>query len=286
MRFNEQVLYNDANNAVIKTFHSNVTPGKRIYNEHHHTECELSVFISGSGVYTVCGKEYTFQKGDMFLFGSNEAHCITEIYNELDLLNIHFEPRILWEHPENVELLNLFFARNKNFSNKLSHTDETLRNIILETEKEITDKKIAYKVQAKHILLSALVHILREYDYTKKDNTMIKNSSAVKKLKDAMLYIDRNLENKITLKEIADIACMTQTHFSAVFKKFNGISPWDYITIKRVEMAIEMLRTTDLTKLEIASRCGFSSHSNFYKMFARITGKTPSEYSRSISKKD
>ena len=80
-------------------------------------------------------------------------------------------------------------------------------------------------------------------------------------------YVDHNnLEKKITLKDIADIAYMSQSHFSALFKKFNGISPWDYITIKRVEKAITLLKTTNLSKLEIAAQCGFSSHSNFYKM--------------------
>ena len=57
----------------------------------------------------------------------------------------------------------------------------------------------------------------------------------------------------------------------------NSVSPWEYITIKRVEKAIELLRTTNLTKLDIAQRCGFSSSSNFYKAFSKVTGKTPSE---------
>ena len=61
-------------------------------------------------------------------------------------------------------------------------------------------------------------------------------------------------------------------------KKLNGISPWEYITIKRVERAVEMLKTTDLTKLEIAERCGFSGSSNFYKAFAHVTGKKPGDY--------
>ena len=63
------------------------------------------------------------------------------------------------------------------------------------------------------------------------------------------------------------------------FKKFNGISPWEYITIKRVENAVELIKNTNMTKLEIAEKCGFSSSSNFYKAFFNITGKKPSDYS-------
>ncbi len=280
MRLQENFIYDDNGTAIIKTFHSTVKPGKRSYNEHHHTECELSIFISGRGIYSVHEKKYEFQGGDMFLFGSNEPHCITEIYEDINLLNIHFEPRILWNNSENVELLNLFAARNKNFSNKFSGKDIKLRDIIYEVENEIDQKRTGYRIQVKYTLFSALVHILREYNYVKEDDLIIKNFSTAERMKDAMVYIDENLEKKITLKEIANVACMTQTYFSSVFKKFNGISPWEYITIKRVEMAIEMLKTTEMTKLEIAERCGFSSSSNFYKAFFNITGKNPGEYSK------
>jgi AraC-like DNA-binding protein len=47
-----------------------------------------------------------------------------------------------------------------------------------------------------------------------------------------------------------------------------------------VEKAVEMLKSTDLSKLEIAERCGFSGASNFYKMFLRITGKRPSDFTK------
>ena len=86
-------------------------------------------------------------------------------------------------------------------------------------------------------------------------------------------------ETNLSITEVsAKVGFNDPNYFSAVFKKFNGVSPWDYITIKRVEKTVEMLKTTDLTKLEIAERCGFTSSSNFYKAFYHITGKSPSDY--------
>lgn len=278
VRSNEYILCDNHNNILIKTFHSKVLPEIRLYNEHHHAECELSLFISGSGIYNVCGKEYVFNPGDMFLFGSNEMHCITQINEELDLLNIHFNPRILWERSESLILLRLFSSRNENFENKIPAKDDKLKSIILNLENEMTEQESAYSLQVKYMIFSALTHILRTYDYTYDNGFLTKNSSVTKKLKEALIYIDENLSEKITLKEIAEIACMTPTYFSSVFKRFNGLSLWDYITIKRVENAIQLLKTTDMTKLEIANKCGFSSASNFYKLFSKITGKTPNDY--------
>ncbi|MEE0867555.1 MAG: AraC family transcriptional regulator [Clostridia bacterium] len=279
MRFNELVFYDEANIPYIKTFHSTVSPTKRSYNAHHHTECELSVFIDGEGIYAVRGKEYDFKPMDVFLFGSNEEHCITAIDKEINLLNIQFEPRILWENSENIELLRLFSARSEYFLNKFDNSDKKLSSLILSLEKELQDKKPGYKIEVKYLLLSALIHIMRNYPYTQNETDFI-GGKTTEQLKNALFYIDSNLEHHLTLKDIADSACMTQTYFSSVFKKFNGISPWEYITIKRVEMAVGLLKTSELSKLEIAERCGFSSSSNFYKAFFKITGKHPKDFCR------
>ncbi|MBO5453447.1 MAG: AraC family transcriptional regulator [Clostridia bacterium] len=277
MRFNENIFHNETQNTILKTFHSSVMPVKREFTMHHHTECELSLFLSGKGTYKVKNREYSFKKGDVFLFGSDEVHCITEIEEEINLLNIHFEPSMLWENPESIELLKLFNSRNKSFSNKFCG-DDFLKEAITNIEKELTCKDRCYKTKVRFQLYSALIHILRDYNYTHESNAD-KNTSA-EQLKNAIFYINSNLNQKITLEEIAKIACMTPTYFSYIFKKYNGISPWEYITIKRVEMAIELLKSTDMTKLEIAEQCGFSSSSNFYKAFLKITGKKPGHYTK------
>ncbi len=280
MRVNEHILKDAYDRVIIKSYRSVLTPQTREYREHHHTECELSIFLAGSGVYAVHGKSYDFTAGDVFLFGSNEPHCITEIHEDMTLLNVHFESKLLWERTESTELLNLFAARGKNFSHKSPAGDMLLSERLMELEKELTEQKSCCVVTAKYLLFSILVHIIRHYDYIDPERTITSHSSLTHSLKDAIYYINEHLDGKLTLKEIAEVACMTPTYFSSVFKKFNGISPWEYITIKRVERAIEMLKTTDMTKLEIAERCGFSSSSNFYKAFLHITGKQPGYFAK------
>lgn len=124
-----------------------------------------------------------------------------------------------------------------------------------------------------------LILLLREYGYVK--NTVDFHSETPSLLEKAMIYIDKNLESDISLEQIAEEATMNRTYFSTVFKKYNGISPWDYITIKRVEKAIEYLKNKTSTKTEIAGMCGFSSMSNFYRAFKQVTGKTPNDYCKS-----
>lgn len=279
MKFKEHVLPD------IKMFHSAVPGGRREYRAHHHTECELSVLLSGSGIYTVKGREYAFRAGDIFLFGSNEVHCITDISpdSEFELLNIQFEPKFLWNGSDRsaLPLLKVFVDRSPAFSNRLDRENPTtpqIRSLILEMEEEFYAQKPGYALKLKLDLLSILLSVLRDYGYVNEESSIQSNTHVLSRLAQAMAYIDAHLSEPLHLEEIARQSAMSKAYFSAMFKKYNGLSPWDYITIKRVEMAIKMLEETDYTKLEIAALCGFNSSANFYKAFARITGKKPGDY--------
>ena len=179
-----------------------------------------------------------------------------------------------------AELLGLFSSRSERFENRFRDEDGTLREMILSLEKEIEQKESCALITSKYRLFSILATLIRRFDCVRTDISTAAPSAQAKNLRRAIDYIGENLPEPLTLTKIADVAYMSPTYFSTVFKKYNGISPWEYINIKRVEMAVDMLKNTDLTKLEIAERCGFSGASNFYKMFFRITGKRPSDFSR------
>lgn len=281
MRYNINSITDKNDRILLKSFFSTVPEGKREYREHHHSECELSTIISGSGTYTVKEKTYSFSAGDVFLFSGDEIHCITDISDNFLLLNIHFAPRLLWTDSDAFSALRILFARNDKFENMIdrnnTHT-KLIHHEIIDLNKELADKKDGYELIAKYKLFSILIFLVRYYDYIDKNIEYSKFTNNISAMTNALNFIDSNITSDITLNEIAARAMMTPTYFSSVFKKMNGISPWEYITIKRVEKAVELLKTTELTKLDIAMRCGFTSSSNFYKAFTKITGKTPGDY--------
>ena len=280
MKIKEYALNKDRTSGGIRSYHSVLSPQKRAYNAHHHTECELSVFLSGSGTYTVGARTYGFAAGDVFLFASDEEHCITEVREDMELLNVQFEPYILWENPDAVELMSLFNARSAAFENRFSDGEGILREAVLALEEELCGERPCRAVAVKCRLFFALLTLIRRYDCVDRKKSVKASDSVTQSIRAAMAYIQSNLAHHLTLREIAGVACLSPTYFSGVFKRFNGISLWKYISIKRVERAIELLKSEDVTKPEIAEHCGFSGTSNFYKTFAAVTGKTPGDYAR------
>ena len=278
MRLEEYTLLENYKFGGIRSYHSILVPQLRPYNVHHHTEFEISVFLEGAGTYRVASKNYAFKTGDVFVFGSNEEHCLTEITEKMELLNVQFEPYLLWEKPDTAELLNLFTSRSETFENRLSDRDGELKSILRSIEAELKEKRPCYAVAVRYHLFLLLTRIIRDYAAVDLSNAVKASDSTTQSLRLAIDYIQENLESKLTLKELADVACLSPAYFSFIFKKYNGISLWEYISIKRVERAVEMLKSEKMTKLEIAERCGFSSASNFYKAFTAVTGKKPSDY--------
>ncbi|MBR6380096.1 MAG: helix-turn-helix domain-containing protein [Lachnospiraceae bacterium] len=91
-------------------------------------------------------------------------------------------------------------------------------------------------------------------------------------------YIADNLDREIYVSEIADQIGMNPEYLTRVFKKEKGVSLKRYIDNERIEHAIRLLETTDLTVKEISDRSGYASYTNFTRAFKQHTGKSPSDY--------
>jgi AraC-like DNA-binding protein len=93
----------------------------------------------------------------------------------------------------------------------------------------------------------------------------------------AKLFIDTNYGDNIELDNIADEAYFSKFHFIRQFKKIYGKTPHQYLTVVRIEKAMQLLRT-DIPVSEVCYSVGFESLSSFSGLFKRIVGLTPSAY--------
>lgn len=282
-----KIMTDNSKMVLMELFNSVVeTSGKRENREHHHTQFEISLFKAGSGRYTVGNKEYAFEKDDVFLFSTHEQHCITQIDSEegIVLMNIQFEPRFVWSASNDMfdsKFLGFFFNRNSSFENRLDRNNPTtavIRKLMLDMECEFQEKKTEYELMTKVILLNILVLLMRDYGYTEKYQSYHLDPESLLCMEHAIEYIDRHLTEELTLEEISKRANMSKAYFCTVFKKLNGITAWDYITTKRVELAMKMIKNANMTMLETACSCGFNNTANFNRAFKKITGLMPSQY--------
>jgi AraC family transcriptional regulator len=95
-------------------------------------------------------------------------------------------------------------------------------------------------------------------------------------------YIQRHLQDNISVKTLSREAYMSEPHFFRCFKQQFGMSPVDYINERRIRAAKMMLQAADISITEISFACGFNNLNYFLKMFKRHTGLTPAQYRKSL----
>jgi AraC family transcriptional regulator len=99
------------------------------------------------------------------------------------------------------------------------------------------------------------------------------------KLRAVVAYIEEHLDTGPGLGQMAAIACLSAYHFARQFKAATGLPPHQYVFLRRVERAKQLLQAgTDLSLAEVAAHAGFSDQSQFTHHFKRLVGVTPGQF--------
>jgi AraC-like DNA-binding protein len=93
-------------------------------------------------------------------------------------------------------------------------------------------------------------------------------------------YIDLHLADKIAASELAALINMSLGQLFRAFKLSVGLTPFHYITKRRVELASKMMMTTQESLSHIALACGLCDQSHLCRVFRSIVGMSPSTWRR------
>jgi transcriptional regulator GlxA family with amidase domain len=99
----------------------------------------------------------------------------------------------------------------------------------------------------------------------------------------AIDFMKANLHRRIPLAELAEIANLSPSGLSHLFKIQTGHSPGEYLRSLKMEKARNLLATSPMSVKEIMLMVGYKSKSHFVRDFRRSFGVAPSEYRGSVS---
>jgi AraC-like DNA-binding protein len=128
-----------------------------------------------------------------------------------------------------------------------------------------------------NIIINNFRHRRIDVDRTIKENE-INNDEIPFIIKKSINYINQNIQGKIEINELARQTKWDTFHFSRMFKKYVGLSPYNYILKRKIEIAQSLLMESDQKIVDIAFELGFDNHSNFSVRFKKITGFSPENY--------
>jgi len=103
------------------------------------------------------------------------------------------------------------------------------------------------------------------------------------RLKRVRDYIETHLGERLTLTDLAAVACLSTYHFSRSFKEAVGTGPQRYVMQRRIERAKTLIRRTNQPLAEIAHQVGLCDQSHLTSIFRRETGETPGRYRAALA---
>ncbi len=168
---------------------------------------------------------------------------------------------------EEIRTLIGIAMKNVIFIGRIKYLVQRIDKIAIERTKKLETKNKALSKEIKKL-----------QDFLTDSENYLEERSCDYRITKAIEYISENYNKYLTLPKIADIAFMSDTYFSKLFKKYMGMGVQKYIIKIRMEKACKLLKNPFLTIKEISRMVGFSNSNYFSKAFKRKYSLLPSEY--------
>lgn len=101
-------------------------------------------------------------------------------------------------------------------------------------------------------------------------------------LRRVLTYIDQHLHEPISLNEVAEAAFLSPNYLSQVLKKQTGLAFVEWLTVRRMERAQELLAHGNDRVYAVANAVGFTDEAYFTRRFGQRFGMSPTQYRRSV----
>ena len=177
--------------------------------------------------------------------------------------------------------MDFWFHHSARFSNRIPNDrGKELQMLMAAIEEEFLHRQPKHKLMVRNHLQNILVQLIRKHNYA--DDAGGSRAGQMESIQRVIAYLDANISQELSLKELAAIANLSPNYLSACFHRECRVTLWDYVGARRVDMAARMLMedSRNQTMLDIALACGFHNTANFNKTFRKYMGITPSQYKK------
>ena len=99
-------------------------------------------------------------------------------------------------------------------------------------------------------------------------------------LKRVLDRIEQSFQSEISLASLAEEAGYSRGHFIKMFRTSMGMTPHTYLLKRRTDHARSLLKRREISIIEVAASCGFSSQAHLTQVFRKHVGVTPGDYRR------
>ncbi len=261
---------------------------------HRHKEAQVTWIQAGEGTLIAGNNMHAFKEGEIYLIGADQPHLFKSSpqyfqpgnKKRIKTLTIFFDPNgglsSLFDLPEMKALKGFIQQHNQGFKLPAEYVENVSRTMLAIQSAAGPDQmiqflqllKILFSVKTKPESLSALGN---SPGITESEGIRVSN---------IYNYILQHYSESVMLDDVAREACMTPQAFCRYFKKHTGHTFVSFLNGMRINEACKKLTDNKYESISvIAYQCGFTSLTNFNRVFKSIMGSSPRGYVNSYLNK-
>lgn len=238
---------------------------------HGHSHWELLVVMSGEISQNLNGMKAILKRGDVCLIKPKDKHSLNFIKKDVknyQHINFIFSDELAEEffsiygcYDEIVDGTEPVYFTIDNSDIAMIYEKALLAQTLPQEQYEACAKIMVSKIMLEYIEQKTLF-----------------NAEYPEWLNAFLSQLSNPINFNLKVEELAQTTSYSYSRLSRLFKQHMGVTIVDYLNEKKMIYAKRLLRSTDLSTLQIAERIGYNSLSSFNHLFKKAYGVTPSEY--------
>ena len=184
-----------------------------------------------------------------------------------------------------LDSTNLAIDRSKlSFLNNYNVADVTLKQIIELTLEEVKSGGRNGHTYYRNLVSLLATHYINNYSNFRdlQDNRFSSSKISQDKMDMIDRYINENMDQNISIDDLAERLNYSKYYFLREFKKLNDITPYQYVVDMKMRKAKELLSQKDYSIAEASYDLGYSDQAYFTHAFKKHTGLTPGQFQKQL----
>lgn len=243
----------------------------------HGAEQNILIYcVEGKGSVKIQSSTYLIAPGDYFVIPHGCPHSYeTDEKNPWTIYWCHFKGE------QADELVKKIVSKSGSYKYSVDFIEERINlfdQLYMYLEQGYSYENLTYT----NILF---LQFLSSFAFSEKFKSTLKEKTD-DILEASILYMQNNIELILSLKDLADHANCSSSHYCSLFKKKTGFSPIEYFNHLKIQKACQYLQFTQLRIREIAFKIGIEDPYYFSRLFTKTMGFSPKGYrqSRAVAK--
>ncbi len=235
-----------------------------------HFAYEFIYIKKGSVKLNKLDASFLLKENDVYFLNSQEVHAYTDIAPDSEFIILNFLPKSILPYLDDPHKIPTF-KNPEGFAKRMIVKSLSAISDYEDPEEKLTSMRISA------ILYNVCYYLIKDcMDYS---ISYIKGSESddFDCARSAIIYINNNFQNDITLNDIAGYVGMTPAHFSKYFKDKTSETFSKYLRRVRLEHAIDDIKNNGYTVKSAAMKNGFPNVNSLIGICKAEYGHTPIE---------